>query len=157
MGWTKPVRGVLRIEPTGSLAWFAPQNAPLLEARTVRENIDVAALPRFPTGQSRSVPAAGASAETILETFGLIPLAAVQAKHLSGGERQRVALARAALCEPPLLLADEVTAGLDAAAVERVIGALREIAGRGALVVAATHDPRVWKVADEVLDLTEAK
>src|SRR5262249_36208478 len=60
---------------------------------------------------------------------------------LSRGELQRVALARALLFEPPILLADEPTASLDAEAAARVAGlifsACRET---GATLLLVTHD-----------------
>jgi cell division transport system ATP-binding protein len=59
---------------------------------------------------------------------------------LSGGERQRVAIARAVISRPRLLLADEPTAGLDAAQSERVIHLLRELHRLGSTVIIATHN-----------------
>jgi ABC-type multidrug transport system ATPase subunit len=58
----------------------------------------------------------------------------------SKGQRQRVALARALVHEPQVLLLDEPTAGLDAAATARLRRLLNEEASRGAIVVVVTHD-----------------
>jgi ABC-type lipoprotein export system ATPase subunit len=55
-----------------------------------------------------------------------------------------------------MLLADEVTAGLDRANVDLVTHALRRLVDDGAMVVAATHDQRVWERADCVVDLAAA-
>lgn len=64
------------------------------------------------------------------------------ASGLSRGVRQRVALARALVHDPPVLLLDEPTCGLDieAAAWFRLQVARR--AAEGACVLMATHDPR---------------
>lgn len=150
MGWTRVTAGLLRVEPAGSQVWLVPQNAPLLDARTAVENLEVATLAR-----QRCFAAAPSTRriEHALDLFGLRSIANTPAKHLSGGERQRVALACAAVRHPAVLLADEVTAGLDPGSVQMVIAALRSLADTGTLVVVATHDRRVWTMAREVLDL----
>jgi ABC-type multidrug transport system ATPase subunit len=152
MGWTRPSGGTFSIDPPDSTIWFVPQNAPLLDSRTVSENIRVAMLasPLTANKTSRSsLPGIG----EVMSEFGLQRLSDTRAKHLSGGERQRVALARASVRRPSILLADEVTAGLDPVSVEMVCGSLRALASRGALVVVATHDARVRSLADGCLDL----
>lgn len=146
MGWTRPTEGQLAVLPTRS-AWLVPQNAPLLDSRTVRENLEVALMARAER------PSSDRSVDQTLTAYRLEDRANIRGKYLSGGERQRVALARADLRRPEILLADEVTAGLDPLSVEMVTDSLRELSSH-ALVVVATHDERVWSAADEVLDLT---
>jgi ABC-type lipoprotein export system ATPase subunit len=152
MGWTKPKAGRLVTDPGDAARWFVPQNVPLLDSRTARANLEVAMLARWRGHRGGQGQAAG-GVDDVLGAFGLTRRAAVVAKHLSGGERQRLALAGAALRRPDLLLADEVTAGLDPTSVELVTAALRQVADGGALVIVATHDHRVWSGADMVLDL----
>jgi zinc/manganese transport system ATP-binding protein len=72
---------------------------------------------------------------------------------LSGGQRQRVLLAQAFAQEAGLLLLDEPTTGLDAAAGALVISHLRRLADGGTTVVAATHDAAVIHAADQRIDL----
>ncbi|MEE9196579.1 MAG: ATP-binding cassette domain-containing protein, partial [bacterium] len=60
---------------------------------------------------------------------------------LSGGQLRRAAIARALLSDPPLILADEPTAGLDpAAALELVDLFEKRVIDRGASVLWVTHD-----------------
>lgn len=77
----------------------------------------------------------------LLERFG-VPLAGRSVTDLSRGEQQRVAIARALLRSPPLLVADEPTASLDAEAGRAVIEALTAAAREtGATLLTVTHDP----------------
>ena len=71
---------------------------------------------------------------------------------LSGGQRRRIALARAAVSGASLLLLDEPTAALDPAAADAVLQAVvASRRGRTALIV--THDERVTRIADRVVDI----
>lgn len=59
---------------------------------------------------------------------------------LSGGERQRVALAKVLLTDPQLVLLDEPTKGLDAAAKREFARLLGQMATRGVTVLMVSHD-----------------
>ncbi|MEZ5116035.1 MAG: ATP-binding cassette domain-containing protein [Candidatus Nanopelagicales bacterium] len=76
---------------------------------------------------------------------------------LSGGQQQRVAVARALVVEPRLLIADEPTAQLDAAAAERVLHLIFQAARAGAAVVLATHDQEVAARCDLQLRLRDGR
>ncbi|HKQ70193.1 MAG TPA: ABC transporter ATP-binding protein [Polyangiaceae bacterium] len=72
--------------------------------------------------------------------FGMDAFAAAPVRQLSRGQRQRVALARAVVHEPSLLLLDEPTTGLDPEGTDRLLGAVKEEAARGCIVIFVTHD-----------------
>ena len=70
---------------------------------------------------------------------------------LSEGERLALALAVVLGGEPPLVLLDEPTRGLDYAAKTRLVPLLRDLAGRGHAVLLSTHDV---ELAAELTDRT---
>ena len=65
---------------------------------------------------------------------------------LNRGARQLLALASVAVLEPPVLVLDEPTTGLDFRECEKVMGIVRGIHERGVTVVMVCHDMEV--VAD---------
>ena len=71
---------------------------------------------------------------------------------LSGGQRRRLALTRAVFKGGAVFLLDEPTAHLDMQSRETVLAALRSLAGRHT-VIAASHDPRVLEIADQVVKM----
>ena len=75
-------------------------------------------------------------------------------KHLSGGQKQRVAIARALVKKPEIILADEPTGNLNFAIGEQVIKELIEVS-RGKTLIAVTHDDRLAKYFDFVVDMNE--
>jgi iron complex transport system ATP-binding protein len=75
-----------------------------------------------------------------LEKVGLGRLSERGAFDMSGGERARVLLARLLATRAPLLLADELTAGLDPDAQLLALELMRKEAAQGTSVVLTLHD-----------------
>lgn len=73
-----------------------------------------------------------------------------RADRLSTGQRRLADLDAELARDRPILLLDEPTAHLDDAHASAVITRLRRAAGAGALVVAASHDPRLLDAADRL-------
>ena len=73
---------------------------------------------------------------------------------LSGGERQRIGLARALYHRPSLLILDEATSALDTATEAKLLEALRDLAGKITMVVAAHRFSAVAN-CDRLVDLGE--
>jgi ABC-2 type transport system ATP-binding protein len=74
----------------------------------------------------------------VLDLVGLSDLATKRIRAMSGGQRRRVALAQALLGSPPLLILDELTAGVDPEQRVTLRTVPAEIA-RTSVVVLSTH------------------
>jgi cell division transport system ATP-binding protein len=112
---------------------IVPQAVVLLADRSVVENV---MLPALAAGLSRRVAADRARAA--LQRVGLANADGMPAR-LSSGAQQRAALARAIVNGPALLLVDEPTACLDAAAAADFVRLLDDFAQAGVTIVMASH------------------
>lgn len=75
---------------------------------------------------------------------------------LSRGEQQRVAIARALANNPPLILADEPCASLDAGTAQAVLAAFLGVCrDEGKTLLVVSHDDAVLGAGDRVLDIAE--
>ena len=72
--------------------------------------------------------------------------------NLSKSQRQRIALARALMGNPPILLLDEATLGLDRAAKDAFAATLKRFHGT---VLLATQDPQELALADKIVVLSK--
>jgi len=84
--------------------------------------------------------ARGRAARATLERLSPGIDVSLHPRDLSEGQRLALALALVLSAEPPVLLLDEPTRGLDYPAKARLVAVLRERAAAGAAVVVATHD-----------------
>lgn len=97
-------------------------------------------------------------ARDLLFQFGLGDKLHQEPNDLSPGEKQRVAIARALAGNPPILLADEPTASLDAKAGRNICEILRsQVTEYGRTVVVVSHDPRWQEFADRTITLCDGQ
>jgi putative ABC transport system ATP-binding protein len=130
---------------------FVFQGHNLLASSSAAENV---ALPLEMRGCSRRE--ARRRAEALLDRVGMAHRLDHRPRDLSGGERQRVAVARALAGSPPLILADEPTAALDAANGRKVTELLRALAKEhGHTVLVVTHDNRIFDLADRIVHIED--
>ncbi|MDY4137744.1 MAG: ABC transporter ATP-binding protein [Eubacteriales bacterium] len=125
---------------------FVFQGFQLLPRLTAVENV---ALPLLLCG----MPAARRleRASDLLRQVGLGDRLHHRPSQLSGGQQQRVAIARALARDPAVLLADEPTGNLDAAATGEVLALLEALNRQGRTVVLITHDGQVARRAGRQL------
>ena len=125
------------------------QNFGLLENETIAANLELGLIGQKWTKQEKKK-----REEEVLEKVGLNYLTLDQKIYeLSGGEAQRVALAKVILKDPPLILADELTAALDPETSQEIMNLLLSLKKPDRLIILATHNPVIWEKADEVIRL----
>ena len=125
------------------------QNFGLLENETIAANLELGLIGQKLTKQEKKQ-----REEEVLEKVGLNYLTLDQKIYeLSGGEAQRVALAKVILKDPPLILADELTAALDPETSQEIMNLLLSLKQPERLMILATHNPAIWEKADEVIRL----
>lgn len=92
-----------------------------------------------------------ARVEELIERFGIGGFATRLCGRLSTGQRQRVSIARAVVHDPPALVLDEPTLGLDLVSAEGIIRFIQESRERGKAVLFSTHEmAEVELLADRV-------
>lgn len=131
---------------------FVFQDAALDPSRTVLDNVVESALYRREARQD-----ALDRGRALLERFGVAARADHRPGQISGGQASRIALCRALVADPGVILADEPTGNLDAAASDVVLRALREQADAGAVVVIATHEDAVMDACDTRLQVQDRR
>ena len=120
------------------------QDFKLINEMTVMDNIEILRLEGVDISR----------AEEILRQLGIPDKKNKKVKHLSGGEKQRVAIARAIVKMPEIILADEPTGNLNFEIGEAVIRQLLDIS-KGKTLIAVTHDERLGKYFDHIIDMNE--
>jgi putative ABC transport system ATP-binding protein len=133
---------------------FIFQSFNLIDDLTLKENL-VAAL--APLNLSRQT-----IESQIIEAMELAQIShksAAVVKTFSGGEKQRGAIARALINNPPLIIADEPTANLDAQNATLFLEAMEMLKGLGKTILIATHDEKVEHapLVDRILTIEYGK
>lgn len=120
------------------------QDFKLISEMSVMDNINILRLEGVDTSEATS----------LLKTLGIYDQRNKKIKHLSGGQKQRVAIVRALVKKPDIILADEPTGNLNFAIGEQVMAQLTAVA-KGKTLIAVTHDERLSKYFDAVIDMNE--
>jgi len=131
---------------------YLPENVPLYGDLTVDEYMAFAAESRLiPRGKRK------AAIDTSLEACGLASWRGRKIETLSKGFRQRAGLAQAILHDPPILILDEPTTGLDPNQIIEIRALIKEL-GKRKTVILSTHIlQEVEAVCSQVLIINEGR
>jgi branched-chain amino acid transport system ATP-binding protein len=129
---------------------MVPEGRMLFDTLTVEENLLMGQVSR------RSGP------WTLRRLFDLFPILEERRNHmprqLSGGQQQMVAIGRALMCNPRLLLCDEISLGLAPVMVEQIYQAFADIRNEGTALVLVEQDvKRAASASDRIYCLLKGR
>jgi len=131
---------------------YLPENVPLYGDLTVDEYLTFIAQARLIPIKERK-----AAIDQSLESCGLLHNRGKRIETLSKGYRQRVGLAQAIIHDPPILILDEPTTGLDPNQIIEIRSLIREL-GKRKTVILSTHIlQEVSAICSQVLIINEGK
>lgn len=148
----KPTSGTIKVE--GQDIWqmreanyfqehlgYIFQNYALIDDETVSQNLDI--VDKCKASQIEVLCKVGLDASYLTSNI----------YELSGGQAQRIAIARLLLKKSDIILADEPTGALDEKTAEEVERILLSLVKPETLLIVATHDQRLARKMDFVLDM----
>lgn len=126
---------------------IVPEGRRLFTGMSVEDNLRVA------IDQAVRIGAKGGW--TLSRLHKLFPILSEKARtpvqSLSGGQQQMVAIGRALLCQPRVLLCDEISLGLAPKVIREIYAALPEIRATGAAVILVEQDVSLAQSASDRL------
>jgi branched-chain amino acid transport system ATP-binding protein len=129
---------------------MVPEGRMLFDSLTVEENLLMGKVSRRP------------GSWTLGRVFDLFPALEERRNHmprqLSGGQQQMVAIGRALMCNPRLLLCDEISLGLAPVMVGQIYGAFNDIRKEGTALVLVEQDvKRAASACDRIYCLLKGR
>jgi inositol transport system ATP-binding protein len=126
---------------------------------SVRDNMSVAALPRFTLGGILRKPMIEKQCEEQRQALSLkTPSLNQQIQNLSGGNQQKVLLSRWLLTDPDILIIDEPTRGIDVGAKSEIHRLMSELAKQGkAIIMVSSEMPEILGMSDRVVVMCEGR
>ena len=131
---------------------YLPESPPLYPEMSVLTYLTfVSDLKRVPRSQRTK------QVEQAMERTGLTGVRHRLIGHLSKGYRQRVGIAQALLGEPPVLILDEPTVGLDPRQIIEIRELIRELAGSHTVLLSAHILPEVQALCQRVIIINRGR
>jgi rhamnose transport system ATP-binding protein len=131
----------------------------LVLGRSVRENVSLPYLRRFSRAGVMASRAERKRVDEMMERAGVRGIASeARARNASGGNQQKMLFARWLLAEPPLLIADEPTRGVDVGSKRAIYDLLAKLAGEGmAILVVSSETEEVLGLADRIVVMRDGR
>lgn len=131
----------------------------LVMVKTIRENATLANLGAYSRFGVVSRPKEKAAAAQLVAKLGIKCSGPEQkVSDLSGGNQQKVALARWIDADPPVVIMDEPTRGVDVGAKRAIYDIVRTLATDGkAVLFISSEAPEILQVADRILVMRKGR
>jgi ABC-2 type transport system ATP-binding protein len=160
-GYLLPTAGHLEIDGCDSVRdtlrarariGYVPEAAPVYGNMRVREFLTFMA-------RLRGLPArqVGGAVDRVIDMLALGAVAHRPARVLSRGYRQRTAIAQALVHDPPVVILDEPTNGLDPRQIIEIRELIRSLAGHHTVIVSSHVLSEVARIADRVAILLDGR
>lgn len=160
-GYMPPTKGSVHIEGVDifddpmqakKLIGYLPENPPLYNDMTVAEYLDfVADIKQVKKKDKKS------KIFYVLEKCGLSEVRKRLIGHLSKGYRQRVGIAQALVNNPPVLVLDEPTIGLDPVQIIEIRDLIKSLSGDRTVILSTHILPEVTMICSRVVIINEGK
>ncbi|KAH8267426.1 hypothetical protein KR018_001041 [Drosophila ironensis] len=118
---------------------FIRQDTSLQALLTVKEAMHFAA--NLKVGTHMTLSEKRERVKCILEAIGMYENRHTKTGQLSGGQKKRLAIALELVNNPPVLIMDEPTTGLDSSTSNQLINLLKKLAIEGRTVICTIHQP----------------
>ena len=131
---------------------YLPENPPLYNDMTTSGFL------RF-VARIKGMPKAAIedAIDRVVSTCGLESVRDRLLGHLSKGFRQRVGLAQALIHDPPVLVLDEPTIGLDPRQIIEIRSLIRQLAGQRTVILSTHILPEVSQICEKVVIINEGR
>ena len=125
---------------------YLPENVPIYDWMRVKGYLEFVAA-------AKGVPAAGRSAEIdrVAQAVGVNQVMGKLVRTLSKGYRQRVGLAQALVGDPPILILDEPTIGLDPKQIREIRQLIKGFSQNRTVILSTHILPEVSQICDRVI------
>lgn len=129
---------------------YLPERVPVYPDMTVQGFVEFWA-------RLRGVRRAKDRARSVLEQFGLLERRHQLIRNLSKGLRQRLGMAQALVHEPPVVILDEPTIGIDPVQVMEVREHIRALRGQHTVLISSHILSEIEQICDRVIIIHEGR
>ena len=130
---------------------IVPQKSNLIPELTISQNLELPLIIKRIEKENRIVIVRDA-----LEKLGIMNMSERLAGTLSVGESTVISIMRSMVTDPPILLMDEPTEGLDPILAETILSLIRGYSLlNNKTILITTHDERILSIADRIIQVQQ--
>ncbi len=131
---------------------YLPESVPLYREMTVKRFLKFAAESKGVNGKKKEK-----EIDRVMDTCGLSEVKNRIIGHLSKGYRQRVGIAQALINDPPILIFDEPTIGLDPSQIIEIRQLIKDLGEEKTIILSSHILPEVSQVCQKVIIINRGK